>query len=142
MGRAKPHAGGGPGPMYLCYNTFSNTPVFKILATANVEAGPKFQKHQSGQTLRKDVYELGGRRYVQDAGITDGNVFPDEVKVDLDMLCMLVLNGVGGEVDSDDFVKVDESALRQRSMELLNELPEPASFSHVVGHGATLSLGA
>jgi hypothetical protein len=128
--------------MYLCYNTFSNTPVFKILATANVEAGPKFQKNQSGQTLRKDVYELGGRRYVQDASITDGNVFPDEVKVDLDMLCMLVLNGVGGEVDNDDFVKVDESALRQRSMELLNELPEPASFSHVVGHGATLSLGA
>jgi hypothetical protein len=79
---------------------------------------------------------------VQDADITDGNVFPDEVKVDLDMLCTLVLNGVGGEVDSDDFVKVDESALRQRSMELLNELPEPTIFSHVVGHGATLCLGA
>jgi hypothetical protein len=100
------------------------------------------KKHRSGQTLRKDVYKLGGRRYVQDADITNGNVFPNEVKVDLDMLCTLVLNGVGGEVDSDDFVKVDESALRQRSMELLNELPEPTIFSHVVGHGATLSLGA
>jgi hypothetical protein len=37
---------------------------------------------------------------VQDANITDGNAFPIEVKVDLDMLYMLVLNKVGGEVDN------------------------------------------
>jgi hypothetical protein len=24
MGRSKHHEGGGPGPMYVCYNTFSN----------------------------------------------------------------------------------------------------------------------
>jgi hypothetical protein len=39
---------------------------------------------------------------VQDADITDGNAFPDEVKVDLDMLYALVLNMVGGEVDGTD----------------------------------------
>jgi hypothetical protein len=27
-------------------------------------------------------------------------------------------------------------------MELLEELPEPTSFGHAVGHGAVLSLGA
>jgi hypothetical protein len=48
---------------------------------------------------------------VQDVDITDGNTFPDEVVVDLDMLCTLVLNGVGGEVDSADVVAVDEIAL-------------------------------
>jgi hypothetical protein len=48
---------------------------------------------------------------VQDANITDGNAFPDEMEVDLDMLCTLVLNGVGGEVDGTDVVTVDESAL-------------------------------
>jgi hypothetical protein len=48
---------------------------------------------------------------VQDANITDGNVFMNEMKVDLDMLCTLVLNGVGGEVDGVDIVVVDESAL-------------------------------
>jgi hypothetical protein len=79
---------------------------------------------------------------VQDADITDGNAFPDEVEVNLDMLCALMLNGVGGEVDSADVVAVDESALRQRSMELLEELPEPTSFSYAVGHGAILSLDA
>jgi hypothetical protein len=49
---------------------------------------------------------------VQDADITDGNTFPNEVEVDLNMLCILVLNGVGGEVDGADVVAVDESALR------------------------------
>ncbi len=41
----------------------------------------------------------------------DGNAFPDEVEVDLDMLRTLVLNGVGEEVDDADVVAVDESAL-------------------------------
>jgi hypothetical protein len=56
---------------------------------------------------------------VQDADITDGHAFPHKVEVDLDMLCALVLNGVGGEVDDADIVAVDECALRQRSVEIL-----------------------
>jgi hypothetical protein len=48
---------------------------------------------------------------VQDADITDGNAFQDEVEVDLDMLCMLVLNEVGGELDGADVVAVGESVL-------------------------------
>jgi hypothetical protein len=48
---------------------------------------------------------------VQGADITDGNVFPNEVEVDLDMLHTLVLNRVDGEVDDADVVAVDESAL-------------------------------
>jgi hypothetical protein len=74
--------------------------------------------------------------------ITDGNAFQDEVEVDLDMLCTLVLNGIGGEVDGTDVITVDESALRQRSMELLEELLEPTSFSHVIGHDTILNLSA
>jgi hypothetical protein len=50
-------------------------------------------------------------------------MFSDEVEVDLDMLYGLVLNGVGGEVDGADIIVVDECALRQRSMELLEEMP-------------------
>jgi hypothetical protein len=48
---------------------------------------------------------------MQDADITDGNTFLDKVEVDLNMLCALVLNGVGGEVDGTNVVTVDESAL-------------------------------
>jgi hypothetical protein len=56
---------------------------------------------------------------MQDTDITDGHAFPHKVEVDLDMLRALVLNGVGGEVDSADVVTVDESALRQWKVELL-----------------------
>jgi hypothetical protein len=63
------------------------------------------------------------------------------VEVDLDILCTLVLNMVGGEIDDVDVVTVDESALWQQSMELLEELPEPTNFSHAVGHDAILILG-
>jgi hypothetical protein len=48
---------------------------------------------------------------VQYADITDGNVFLNQVEVNLDMLHTLVLNGVGEEVDDTDVVAVDESAL-------------------------------
>jgi hypothetical protein len=65
MDRAKHHAGGSPEPIYLSYNTFSNTPTaVETLATTNVETGQNIRKHQSGQTLREDVCELGGRRNV------------------------------------------------------------------------------
>jgi hypothetical protein len=79
---------------------------------------------------------------VQEADITDGNMFLDEVEVDLDMLCALVLNGVGREVGDADVITVDESALQQQGMELLEELSEPTSFSHTIGHDVILSLGA
>jgi hypothetical protein len=38
---------------------------------------------------------------------------------DLDIIHGLVLNGVGGEVDGTDIIIVNESAFRQRSVELL-----------------------
>jgi hypothetical protein len=85
----------------------------------NVEIGPKLQKHRSGQTLREDIRELRGRRHVQDANITNGHLFLHEVEVDLDMLGALVLNEVGGEVDSADVVAVDEGALHQQCVVLL-----------------------
>jgi hypothetical protein len=77
---------------------------------------------------------------VQDVDITDDHAFLHKVEVDLDMLHALVLNGLGGEVDGVDVVVVDEGALRQRSMELLKELPQPAGLHHAIGHGLALSL--
>jgi hypothetical protein len=77
---------------------------------------------------------------VQDVDITDGHAFLHKVEVDLDMLHALVLNGLGGEVDGADVVVVDEGALRQQSMELLKELPQPAGLHHAIGHGLALSL--
>jgi hypothetical protein len=139
MGWAKPHAGGDPEPNVT---THFLTPPVEALAMMNVETRPKIWKYQSGQTLREDVHKLRGHRDVQDPDITNGNAFSNEVEVDLDILRTLVLNEVGGEVDCTDIVVVDETALWQCSMELLEELPEPTSFDHAIGHGAILSLDA
>jgi hypothetical protein len=56
---------------------------------------------------------------VQNVDITDGHASPHKVEVDLIMLRALMLNGVGGEVDDANVLVIDESALRQWSMELL-----------------------
>jgi hypothetical protein len=48
---------------------------------------------------------------VQDTHITDGYAFSHEVKVDLNMIGALVLNGVHGKVYDTDVLVVDECDL-------------------------------
>jgi hypothetical protein len=52
----------------------------------------------------------------------------------------LMLNGVGEEVHDADVVIVDESAPRRRTLELMEQLAQPGSLSHVVGDGAVLGF--
>jgi hypothetical protein len=42
--------------------------------------------------------------------LTDGYFHSDKMKINLHMLCALILNGVGVEVHDADIVAVDESA--------------------------------
>jgi hypothetical protein len=53
---------------------------------------------------------------VEHTNITNGNTFPDEVKIDLNMLRALVLDGIGGHVDGADVVAVDKCRTARRSM--------------------------
>jgi hypothetical protein len=46
---------------------------------------------------------------MEDADLTDGNLLSNKMKINLHMLCALMLNGVGGEVHGADVVVVDES---------------------------------
>jgi hypothetical protein len=46
---------------------------------------------------------------VEDTNVPDGNALTDKVKINLDMLGVLVLNRIGGEVDDTDVVAVDQS---------------------------------
>jgi hypothetical protein len=48
--------------------------------------------------------------------LTDGNLLSNEMKINLQMLCALILNRVGGKVHDADVVAVDESAVRCRSL--------------------------
>jgi hypothetical protein len=48
--------------------------------------------------------------------LTDGNLLSNEMKINLQMLCVLILNWVGGKIHDVDVVTVDESAVRCRSL--------------------------
>jgi hypothetical protein len=44
---------------------------------------------------------------MEDTNVLDGNTLADKVKINLNMLGAMVLNGVGGEVDDADVVTID-----------------------------------
>jgi hypothetical protein len=121
---------------------YSNTPRSHNSATTDVETGAKLIKHQVGETLLEDVGELRCRQDMEDVALTDGNLYSDEMKINLHMLRALMLNGVGGEINGADVVAVDESAARWRSQELMQELEQPGGLSHTIGDGTVLGFGA
>ena len=59
---------------------------------------------------------------MEDPNIGDSDPVANEVQVDLHMLRLLMLNGVGGEIHGANVVAVDERALGERAMELRQEL--------------------
>jgi hypothetical protein len=48
---------------------------------------------------------------MEDADIGDGDFLMNEVEINLNVLCVLVLYGVGGEVDSTNVMVVDKHTL-------------------------------
>jgi hypothetical protein len=79
---------------------------------------------------------------MQNADMADGNAFPHEVEINLDVLGALVLDGVGGHVDGADVVAIDQRCAARRSMKLEEKLSEPRGLRNAVGHGAVLGFGA
>jgi hypothetical protein len=77
---------------------------------------------------------------VEHTNITNGNTFPDEVKIDLSMLRALVLDGIGGHVDGADVVAVDKCRTARRSMQLEEELAKPCSLGNSICHSTILSF--
>jgi hypothetical protein len=74
--------------------------------------------------------------------VLDGNAHTDELEINLSMLWALVLDGVGGKVDSADVVAIDQSGLWQGVMHLHEKLTKPARLCHVVGYDTVLCLSA
>jgi hypothetical protein len=64
------------------------------------------------------------------------------MKINLQMLRALMLNGVGGEVHDADVVAIDESAVRWQSLELMQELAQPGGLSHTIGDCTVLGFSA
>jgi hypothetical protein len=70
--------------------------------------------------------------------LTDDELLSNEMEFNLHMLGALMLNRVGGEVDDADVVTVDKRAPRQRTLELMEQLPQPSGLSHTVGDSTVL----
>jgi hypothetical protein len=58
------------------------------------------------------------------------------------MFGVLVLNWVGGEVDSTNVVVVDEAGGLKKMVEFLEKLPEPGNFSDTNCNSVVFSFGA
>jgi hypothetical protein len=64
------------------------------------------------------------------------------MKINLHMLGVLMLNGVGGEVHGADIIAVGKCAPRRWGLELVEQLTQPSGISHAVCNGTILSLSA
>jgi hypothetical protein len=62
------------------------------------------------------------------------------VKINLNMLGALILDGVGGEVDRTDVGAVDQGGSRQGAMEHRKQMTDSTRLRHAVGHGVVLRL--
>jgi hypothetical protein len=79
---------------------------------------------------------------MKNTNIAKGNTFPNKMKVNLNMLGSLMLDGVLGHVDGADIVTIHESRLVQRSVKLGQELSQPGGLSDCIGDGPVLSFSA
>jgi hypothetical protein len=77
---------------------------------------------------------------MEDADLADGDLLSNKVEINLHMLDALMLNEVGEEVDDADVVTVDQRALRQQTLELMEQLPQPSSLNHTIGDNMVLGL--
>jgi hypothetical protein len=77
---------------------------------------------------------------VKDTNVPDGNALVEKVKIDLNMLGELVLNGIAREIDSADVVVVDQSDQWQGVVQPHKQLSNAPRLYHTVGHGAVLRL--
>jgi hypothetical protein len=55
---------------------------------------------------------------MQNANLPNDNLVTDEVDFDLNILRVLMLNGVGRQVDDNDIVAIDKCDTRQRGVQL------------------------
>jgi hypothetical protein len=97
-------------------------------------SGSELRKHYGGEALRENISELCRHREVKDADYTNGVLFTNEMEVDLQMLCALMLNGFGGEVDGADIVTVDDGVPRWHTVEFLKMLMQPRNFGNTISN--------
>ena len=56
------------------------------------------------------------------------------------MLGLLVLDGIGGEVNGTDIVTINNGCATDRAVEFQEKLAQPVGFSGTIGHGTILGF--
>jgi hypothetical protein len=80
-------------------NNTLTPPAVSTLSCTDVETGAKFSGNTRRQLLGEDVGELHRGGDAENPNVTGGDTLGDEVQVDLHVLCVLMLHGIGGVVD-------------------------------------------
>jgi hypothetical protein len=79
---------------------------------------------------------------VSDAKFTQGNTFPNEMYVDLNVFHPPMVYRVAGHVDCRDIVAEGHRSAVNRAMELAQKLPKPDALSRSISHRAVFRLRA
>jgi len=77
---------------------------------------------------------------MHDADITNSNMLPHEVKINLNVFGALMLDRVGGHVDGADVVTIDQRSTPRRCMKLEEKLAQPGGFGNAISHSTILCL--
>lgn len=86
--------------------------------------------------------DVGEGRDMESTDIAYSNMLADEVEVDLHTLRVMLLHGIGEEVDRANVVAVDEGGTREGVVELMKKLTELGNLGHVIGLSVILGLSA
>ena len=77
---------------------------------------------------------------MENTDFTQGNLFSDEVDVDLDVFGTAMVDRVGCHVDSTDVVAVDDCGDAQRNVQVLQKLAQPTTLDNDVSNNLVLGL--
>jgi hypothetical protein len=89
-----------------------------IRSMANDQARPKLLKHRGRKALGEDVGVLGYCRNMKYPYVAEGDPVPNKVEINLNVLRSLMLNWVGGEINSTNVVTVDQCGTARRVVKL------------------------
>jgi hypothetical protein len=78
---------------------------------------------------------------MKNTNITKSHFVTDEVKVNLDMLGTLVLDGVWRHINNTDIVTIYQCGPAQGSVQLRAKLTNPSGFSNCICNSTILRLG-
>jgi hypothetical protein len=79
-------------------------------------------EHRSRKTLGEDVGVLRCCRDMDNSNVTEGDLLSNEVEIDLNMFCPLMLHRVAREIYSTNVVTIDQSSMAGRVLKLEKQL--------------------